>query len=158
LLTEFYRYLHQTLKKEISIPISADLFGMVLTNTDDLNIGQVLELAAPNFDYIGPMIYPSHYPPGFKNFSKPAEHPYEIVSFVLKEGGRRLEAMGQSRHKLRPWLQDFNLGAIYDANKINAQKKAVYDAGLRSWFMWDPRNKYTRGGYTLESTVSEKKP
>jgi hypothetical protein len=50
------------------------------------------------------------------------------------------------------------LGAIYDANKINAQKKAVYDAGLRSWFMWDPRNKYTRGGYTLESTVSEKKP
>lgn len=153
LLTEFYRYLHSQMK-ELSIPISADLFGMVLTNTDDLNIGQVLELAAPCFDYIGPMIYPSHYPPGFKNFSKPAEHPYEIVNFVLKQGSRRLTLIGQSPNKLRPWLQDFNLGAIYDAGKINAQKKAVYDAGLNSWFMWDPRNKYTRGGYVIVPKAS----
>lgn len=153
LLTEFYRYLHSQMK-ELPIPISADLFGMVLTNTDDLNIGQVLELAAPCFDYIGPMIYPSHYPPGFKNFSKPAEHPYEIVNFVLKQGSRRLTLIGQSPNKLRPWLQDFNLGAIYDAGKINAQKKAVYDAGLNSWFMWDPRNKYTRAGYVTVSKAS----
>jgi hypothetical protein len=45
--------------------LSADLFGMTTTNTDDLNIGQILEYAAPHFDYIAPMVYPSHYPNQF---------------------------------------------------------------------------------------------
>ena len=151
ILSQFYTYLHTQFKSS-GIPISADLFGMVLTNRDDLNIGQVLEIAAPNFDYIGPMIYPSHYPHGFKGYNNPAAYPYEIVHYVLKEGGDRLEKAGFKRQKLRPWLQDFNLGAIYDNAKIRAQKKGVYDAGLTSWMMWDPRNKYTVGGYDAVET------
>lgn len=145
-LRTFFAYLNQEMAP-VGIPISADLFGMVLTNKDDLNIGQMLEMAAPYFDYIGPMIYPSHYPKGFKGYANPAANPYEIVHYVLKEGKKRLDRAGYKKQKLRPWLQDFNLGAVYDANKIRAQKKGVYDAGLTSWMMWDPRNKYTRGGY-----------
>ena len=34
-----------------------------------------------------------------------------------------------------------------DASKIRAQIQATYDAGLTSWMMWDPSNKYTRDGY-----------
>ena len=138
------------MRKEVSIPISGDLFGMTLTKRDDLNIGQVLEMAAPYFDYIAPMIYPSHYPSGFNGLTEPAKHPYKLVSFVLKEGIKRLEAIGKSPHKLRPWLQDFNLGAKYDAIKVNAQKKGVYDVGLHSWFIWNPSNKYILNKYLLE--------
>ena len=50
---------------------SADLFGMTTTNNDDLNIGQLLERAMPYFDYIAPMVYPSHYPPNFNGWKNP---------------------------------------------------------------------------------------
>jgi len=146
-LHKFFKYLHQQVRERLSIPISADLFGMVLTVHKDYDIGQVLEMAAPYFDYIAPMIYPSHYRSGFQGFKQPANHPYEIVSFVLKKGISRLERMGVSAKKLRPWLQDFNFKAIYDVHKVHAQKKAVYDVGLTSWFVWNPRSIYSLEKY-----------
>jgi hypothetical protein len=145
-MTQFYAFLHSEMKS-VGIPISADLFGMVLTNKDDLNIGQVLELAAPHFDYICPMIYPSHYPPGFNQFKNPAEHPYELVKLVLNQGAQRLETIKQPRTKLRPWLQDFNLGAQYDAAKVRAQITACESVSINSWLIWDPRVRYTRAAY-----------
>ena len=73
-------YLDQKLRKrENPIPISVDLFGMTTTNTDDLGIGQVLEKALPYFDYVAPMVYPSHYPDTWNGFANPAEHPYDVV-------------------------------------------------------------------------------
>ncbi len=146
ILQSFFSHLHHA-SKAWGVPISADVFGMVLTAQDDLNIGQVLEVAAPYFDFICPMIYPSHYPRGFQKFSNPADHPYDIVSTVLKSGSLRLQKAGYPPTKLRAWLQDFNLKAVYDAPKIQAQHKGVYDAGLTSWMMWDPRNTYTKSAY-----------
>ena len=49
--------------------------------------------------------------------------------------------------KLRPWLQDFDLGANYDAAMVKLEQQAVYDAGLSSWLSWDPANRYTREAY-----------
>lgn len=147
LITHFYQFLYEEVRKKLDMPISADLFGMVLTARTDLNIGQVLEMALPYFDYIGPMIYPSHYPKGFRNLVQPAAQPYEVVVHVLQEGVRRLQAIGQSPHKLRPWLQDFHLGARYEADKVQAQKKGVYDAGLHSWFVWNPSSRYALEKY-----------
>ena len=46
--------------------------------------------------------------------------------------------------KLRPWIQDFNIGAIYDSEMIRKEKQAVYDSGLTAgWLLWNPRNVYT---------------
>jgi len=56
---------------------------------------------------------------------------------------KRLLAASSSPFKLRPWLQDFDLGANYDATMIKKEKQAVYDAGLNSWLMWSPSNRYT---------------
>ena len=122
-----------------------------MTNTDDLNIGQVLERAAPYFDYIAPMVYPSHYPVGFHNFKNPAAQPYDVVYVAMSNGAARMRAASSSPLKLRPWLQDFDLGAEYDAPMVRAQIKATYDAGLTSWMIWDPSNKYTRDAYNLEN-------
>ena len=147
-LETFFKYLHAH-AADIGIPISADLFGMVTTNKDDLGIGQVLESAAPYFNYICPMVYPSHYPRGYLNYKNPADHPYEIIHYAMSGGVARMKAMNQDPKKLRPWLQDFNLGAKYDETKVRAQIKATYDAGLTSFLMWDPRNKYTKGAYLV---------
>ena len=46
---------------------------------------------------------------------------------------------------MRPWLQDFDYGGDYDAADVRAQIQATYDAGLNSWMLWSPSNKYTRG-------------
>lgn len=168
-LENFFKYLHQQLKPT-GVVMSADLFGMTTTNTDDLNIGQVLERALPYFDYIAPMVYPSHYPPKFNNWANPNDHPYDLIYFVLKEGARRAtasttpvaafthERLGTSTpalyskpvynaNKIRPWLQDFDYGGNYDVPEVKAQIKATYDVGLSSWMIWDPSNKYTPGAY-----------
>ena len=126
------------------MPISADLFGMVTTNSDDLNIGQILEYAAPYFNYIDPMVYPSHYPPHFHGWLNPNKHPYGVVRFSLDEGVKKMVNASTTPLKLRPWLQDFNYGGIYDTTKVRAQIKATYDAGLTSWMLWNAANRYTR--------------
>jgi hypothetical protein len=56
---------------------------MTASNTDDLGIGQVLERALPYFDYIMPMVYPSHYPDGFNGYGDPNDYPYEIIKYAM---------------------------------------------------------------------------
>jgi hypothetical protein len=110
-----------------------------------------LEGIAPYVDYIAPMVYPSHYPPNWNGYKNPATVPYEVVNYSMESAVKRLEAQGLDKNKLRPWLQDFDLGATYTAEMIRAQQRATYDAGLDSWMMWDPANKYTIGAYQKTS-------
>lgn len=97
-LEEFFAYLSKEMKDTTKYPsgkapvISADLFGMTTTNTDDLNIGQVLERTLPYFDYVMPMVYPSHYPSGFNGWKNPNAEPYDLIHFVLKTAVSRTEA------------------------------------------------------------------
>jgi len=148
-MENFFEYLHYQLY-DLGIPLSADLFGMTTWNSDDLNIGQKIECAAPYFDYIAPMVYPSHYPATFQGYANPAMHPYEIVYSAMARGSEKLLAASSTPSKLRPWLQDFDMGAVYDKNMVRKQMQAVYDAGLTSWMLWDPTNKYTREALNLE--------
>ena len=133
------------------IPTSADLFGMVTTNKDDLGIGQLLEHGLANFNFVGPMVYPSHYPDGWNNFSNPADHPYDVIKLSMGPAITRAEAMGLTRDSLRPWIQDFNLGATYTAEMVRAQITALDDLGIDSWMIWDPSNTYTEGALKKET-------
>jgi hypothetical protein len=151
-LKGFFEYLHENLGPA-GIPISADLFGMTATNYDDLNIGQILEYAAPNFDFICPMVYPSHYPVGFMGYKSVAEvnaHAYEIVNYSMKIAAERLKAIGEDPLKLRPWLQDNDYPVPYTPAMVRAQIKATYDAGLTSWLLWDAGNTYTQSALLVE--------
>ncbi|HEY1037281.1 MAG TPA: putative glycoside hydrolase [Candidatus Paceibacterota bacterium] len=126
--------------------ISADLFGMTTTNTDDLGIGQILDYALPFVDYVYPMVYPSHYPANWNGFKNPAAHPYEVIKISMQGAINRAKGLGLDQQKLRPWLQDFDMGATYTADMIRKQIQATYDIGLQGWLMWDASNKYTPGG------------
>lgn len=168
-------YNHQNTGRASSTPwTSADLFGMTTTNTDDLSIGQVIERAAPYFDFIAPMVYPSHYPNSFLGLGNPNDHPYKVVNYAMQAGVDRMTspttvvrgflhepeyytnasgtkvATGKyikpvfSADNLRTWIQDFDYGGDYDAADVRAQIQASYDAGVGSWMVWAPSNIYTK--------------
>lgn len=141
-MKEFYKYLKEHLSGTVP-KISADVFGMVATNDDDLGIGQILEDVAEYFDYVSPMVYPSHFPNEWNGFKNPAEKPYEVVKISMDKAVERMKVIGKDINKIRPWLQDFNLGAKYTKELVRAQIKATYDASLDSWMLWDPGNTYT---------------
>ncbi len=179
-LEKFFAYLHENVSP-LGVVMSADLFGYTTLLTDDLGIGQQLERALPYFDYIAPMVYPSHYNKGFAGLANPNSDPYKVVYTSMVEAVRRALAPETTvrtldgtplfrdevvpatestatttrkvatgtftkdvhdKLKLRPWLQDFDYGKDYTPADIEAQIKATYDAGLTSWFFWDPANRY----------------
>ncbi len=168
MLEKFFSYLSSSLKsadaKDIPV-LSADLFGMTTTNEDDLNIGQVLERALPYFDYIAPMVYPSHYPKGFNGYANVNAHSYDIVHYALERAVMRTTATSTrvailgatpiasttpqlyekpsyAASKIRPWLQSFDYPVTYTPEMVEAQIRAAEDAGLTSYLMWDAANKY----------------
>ena len=165
MLEDFFKYLHEKVEPT-GMVTSADLFGMTTTNTDDLNIGQVLERALPYFDYIAPMVYPSHYPTGFNGYKNVNEHAYDIIHFSMGASVRRAVATTTSvagyahtrigtttpalyskpayaASKMRPWLQDFDYPVEYTPAMVREQIKANEDVGLNSYMFWDPSNKYS---------------
>jgi len=176
-IADYFKFLRQSFPNE---RISADLFGLSTVNNDDLGIGQVIQDAYEYFDYVCPMVYPSHYATGFLGYKYPAAYPYQVISYSLEHGLAKLLAMGTPANasgtqsssraaafdlgavpnsKLRPWLQDFNLGptgapgTVYTADTVRQEKQAVYDAldaatssaHYGGWMLWSAANTYTTG-------------
>ena len=160
-IREFFGYLKKQLPQA---RLSADLFGLATVNDDDLGIGQVIEDAYGPFDAVCPMVYPSHYARKFLGFPNPAQHPYEVINYSMKEARSRLEDFSHPKPpkkgdgaaapeveikaaRLRPWIQDFNMGAKYDAAMVKSEIKAVEDAlgdRFSGYMVWAPSNVYTR--------------
>jgi hypothetical protein len=139
-------------------PRSVDLFGLTLWHLEDgsdMNIGQLMTNAMPYFDYICPMVYPSHYPSGFENFSNPADHPYDVIFGSLDKARVAFETMradpNVNHPYLRPWLQAFDLGATYNLEMIKEQIRATDDSGGLGWTLWNARNDYSPfNGYSVK--------
>jgi hypothetical protein len=129
--------------------ISLDIFAYAFLRTHDVGIGQKLTDLADHYDVIAPMIYPSHYGPGNFGFENPAEHPYQVVLQTLQYGINQLKAANKEVI-IRPWIQDFDMGAVYDKEKIQQQIKAIKDAGLNSgWMVWNPSNFYIQDEFAF---------
>lgn len=176
--------------------ISADLFGLVTETYDGMGIGQVLEDGFAPFDVIAPMAYPSHYAKGYRGFTNPAAYPYEVMKFSTDSALARLSTFNislasaaqvaasssvpvenppKARARLRPWIQDFDLGADYTAAMVRSQIQAIYDAGcsatlgtlvasgstpltrtepcskeIDGFMVWNPSNVYTKEAFLKE--------
>ncbi len=147
MLKNFFAYLHEN-TRDIDVVLSVDIFGMTTTNTDDLGIGQVLENTFPYFDYIAPMVYPSHYPPHFNGWPDPNAVPYDIIKFAMGRAMERLNTynatVASTTAEFRPWLQDNDYPVHYTPAMVRAQIQATYDVGIDSWMLWDAGNTYTR--------------
>jgi len=140
-LEEFYQYLSAQLKPTGAI-LSADLFGYVTVHSDDLGIGQVLERAMPYFDYIDPMVYPSHYINGFDGIKNVNADPYGVVKYSLEQAVKRavqatttVEALAET-----PIMKTVIVPATATAATTTTEvatgtyQKAVYPASIiRPW-------------------------
>ena len=146
-MLDFYQYLDKNLRNK-GIPISADVFGLTTTASDDIGIGQILEDILPYFDAVAPMVYPSHYSAGFFGFDNPDAHPYGVVYAAMTSAYKKAESINEDPQKLRPWIQDFTLEHRYGEKEVRDQIRAIYDAGLDSYMVWDPRNRYTKKAYS----------
>jgi hypothetical protein len=159
-IRDFFRKLRQALP---GIVISADVFGQTTTiESGDMGIGQVIEDSYEFFDYVCPMVYPSHYANGFMGFENPADHPYEVVKnsldsaikrniiFNIEKLQKNLEAgLNESVRiaKLRPWLQDFNLGAFYTPEMVKQEITATKDSlkeNYNGFMLWNQANIYSK--------------
>lgn len=153
-IRSFFAYLRAELQ---GIPISADLFGLSTVAEDDMGIGQIIEDAYEYFDFVSPMVYPSHYANGFQGYAHPAQFPYEVIAYSLTKASQRLNPPSPTgtstptltprvfNAKVRPWLQDFDLGADYTPPMIHAQIRATRDTlkdGYVGYMLWNPSNRY----------------
>lgn len=154
-LTDFYKFARENLD-DTEIPLSVDLFGLTYEHREnpeyDMNIGQRLIDAGQYFDYISPMVYPSHYPDGYMGFANPALHPYAVVDRAMKMGNQILSATSTIATS-RPWLQDFDIGADYTAPLVRAQIDASEENGVTGWLLWNPYNRYTAGALKKEDVI-----
>lgn len=147
-MQKFYSYLDEQLKDEPAW-ISFDMFGFVMDKKgeDDMNIGQRLADAVDNADYICPMMYPSHYPSGYLGLKNPAANPKAVIDHGLTVGEPKFV---DKKAQLRPWIQDFNIGAVYDAGMIRAEIDTVEKHATAGWLLWNAANRYTAAGLKRE--------
>jgi len=143
IIADFSAYMKQRVKEKYpDRALSADVFAYSFLTGDDVGIGQRFTDLIASYDAIAPMIYPSHFSPGNFEYENPADAPYDVVLATLQNGLYLMDTAGTSTI-IRPWLQDFNMGAVYDREKIQAELQAVRDAGLTTgYMMWNPSNRY----------------
>ena len=143
--------------------LSADLFGLTMDasshSDNDLFIGQRLGDGLASFDVISPMIYPSHYAPFYAGYQNPASAPGGVISNTLDAAQSFLETLprqeGESPyHDIRPWLQDFNLGAIYTPQMVRTEIDTAEARGVDGWLLWDPGNTYTEAALKPASVLN----
>ncbi len=129
--------------RPLGVPFTIDVFGLTVTDTTDMGIGQKWESFVDAADAVLPMMYPSHYAAGSYHIARPNAHPYVVISKGVVDAKRRSKGIPNAG-KIVPWYQDFTLGKPrYGAAEIRAQIKGGYDNGIMSWILWNPRSVYT---------------
>ena len=148
-IRDFILYSKEQLR-EFQAPVTADVFGLVTHLEGDVGIGQNWEKVITSADAVLPMVYPSHYFGGVYGFRQPNAHPYELVRISMQDAVERtkyLQDQGRKTGEIIPWLQAFTAdylrdGITYGASHLRQQIQATYDAGLKSWVLWNPGSKY----------------
>jgi len=120
--------------------VSADIFAIVLSVSDDQGIGQRPSEVSASVDAISPMIYPSHYSPGWMGFDDPNDHPSEVVGQALDAGMPKLQGA-----MMRPWLQAF----YYDATQI-AEEIARAEEHGSGWILWNATSEFEAEWFPTE--------
>lgn len=115
--------------------VSADIFGITASSPTDEGIGQRPDELSEAVDALSPMIYPSHYSPGWLGFSDPNDHPGPVTADAL-DGAMPRMAPGSI---LRPWLQAF----YYNSGQVRASIDEAESRGL-GWILWNAVGNYNK--------------
>lgn len=147
-IRSFFEFLRTEVRDKTGRPISVDIFGWAFLEPQ-LAIGQRIEDAIHNFDYVMPMVYPSHWGRGNLGIPIPGREPYKTVYRALALGWDRAKHDPKRIARLRVWIQAFDLESInpvrtmrYGPKEIAMQVRACYDAGCTGWALWNAANVY----------------
>lgn len=120
---------------------SADVFGLTSMVKNDEGIGQKFEKITKNPDYLCPMVYPSHYAFGEYHLKDPNKEPYKTITLSVGDAQKRMPP--DTKCKLRPWIQDFDLrGVYYKPKDVRAEIKALEDLNIHEFLIWNAKNQY----------------
>lgn len=147
-ISGFLSYASERLHEK-GVVVTADVFGTVIgSQTDIERVGQNYAELGKRVDVLSPMVYPSHYGPGVFGFDVPDAHPYDTVYQALMMSQKVLgQDAGEECAAVRPWLQAFTATWVnghisYEAEQIQEQIQAVYDAGYEEWILWNATCRY----------------
>ncbi len=151
--SEVMRNFFAKINRELSaydsrVALGIDVFGEVLVYGKESGIGQNLLDIADYFDVIAPMAYPSHYSCGSFGVRDPTAHPYKVYSDTIRKG---LKILNGKKVIIRPWVQDFTIGSIYQcgprvvytAARIREQIQAGTDQGVKGFMLWNAGSRFT---------------
>jgi hypothetical protein len=133
--------------KDLQVPVTVDVFGLVTTAEGDVDIGQNWEKVITAADAVLPMTYPSHYYAGLYGFARPHTVPYEILRLATADAVERTKWLQDSAKvavgEIRPWLEAMSIrGVHFGAPELRLQMQGAYDSGLKSWALWNPGSRY----------------
>lgn len=126
--------------------VSADVFAIVVSMSDDQGLGQRPEEVSRHVDALSPMVYPSHYSLGWRGFADPNDHPYEVTVGAIDDALARMEP----GTILRPWLQGF----WWTSDQIRSSIQAAEDRDL-GWILWNVASNYDVGAIPTDEEVSQ---
>jgi hypothetical protein len=109
------------------------VFGIVVSAPDDQGLGQRPEEVSAQVDTLSPMVYPSHYSPGWLGFEDPNDYPYEVTADAIADSLPRL----RDGSRLRPYLQAF----WWTNAEIRQSIQAAEDAQV-GWMLWNILSNY----------------
>ncbi len=121
--------------------VSADVFAIILSTEDDQGLGQRPETLSWAVDALSPMVYPSHYSPGWLGYANPNDYPAEVTANALEAGIPRIPGGAV----LRPWLQGFG----WTADEVAA---AIFEAEYRGlgWMLWNAKSEHDPDSIPVE--------
>ncbi|WP_040227800.1 putative glycoside hydrolase [Bhargavaea cecembensis] len=148
-VTDFVAYAKEQLEP-YGVDVSVDIFGYAATLPEAPGIGQNFSKISENVDVISSMIYPSHWTSYF-GIAKPDLEPYKLVAEYAKVENEKLGEL-ENPPVSRPWLQDFTASWLgsgnylrYGKSEVEAQIKALNDAGIDEFLLWNAANRYSEG-------------
>ncbi|MDH3470124.1 MAG: hypothetical protein OEM94_02285 [Acidimicrobiia bacterium] len=128
--------------------VAADVFGIIMSSPNDEGIGQKVEETSAHVDVLSPMVYPSHYSPGWLGFGDPNDHPGPVVADALA-GADRMDPTTI----LRPWLQAF----YYSPAQIGVEISEATNGGY-GWMLWNAGGEYNPNALPSEGEPLEEEP
>ena len=153
IITKFVRDVRSTLRP-LGVRLSIDIFGVTAwgQKVDALRLGQDVKELIKYVDAVSPMLYPSHFGPGFGNIPKPVEYPY----FLVNRGCERLRSLAEFHGvDVRPWLQAFgHLVSDFNSTYITEQMQGAENGGAFGWLLWNSGSQYKEGFSAVQEIVT----
>jgi hypothetical protein len=142
-IKDFVHRVHEVTQAH-HVGLSLDVFGVTATGepSDIEALGQNLTVIGAEAEALSPMIYPSHYAPGWNGFEIPGNHP-EIIGIGTRAALEKLKAGHVASTLIRPWLQASSYKTPdYGPQYIRDEIASAEKSGAVGWLMWDPTNSY----------------